>query len=339
MKLLSRAAILIGISYSFPCAFAQTQMDLSTATGWSTINGKNDYTDANSKVPWTSSTTQALSVYNFVGGGTFSGSFSGAYATNPMLQMQTGYIGGTTADDQGVAFRFRLGAYDLSTIGSTGITVLVGMGPSSSADKANFALGASFTVASAAIDSWSVFYIDTDRAGSNGVATPANWVTSATWYTGGGAAKELNIVASSSGGQTQSAFINYQSATDAFVSSASGVASSDAWLTFGITFKALNDGISTTTTGMTNAFSVGSSQFNLAPAVYSGVASAGSFTGTVQDYSNTSGSSAVFTNAIYLNPSQVPEPATYLGIAATALPAGFLAWVRRRRKAVKSCNE
>lgn len=324
---------------------AQTQLDLSTSSGWTTIDGKSAFTDANTKVVWSySGTTKATSVYNLVGGGSnTSGTASYLYTTNPMLQVQTGYIGGTSADNEGVAFRFRLGAYDLATVGSAGLTAMIGMGPSASADKANMAIGVSFTVASGSINSWAVFYIDPDRAGSNGSANPADWTTSATWYSGGGAGKELNVVASSGLSSTQSSFINYQTASDQFVGTAASPntpAASDAWLTFGITFKVLNDGV-TSTTKSGGTFGAGTSQFNLAPAVYSGVVntSNNTFSGAIEDYTNTSGNNAVFTNAIYLSGSTtssvIPEASTFLMIPALISPllfSGFRRFIRRNSR-------
>jgi hypothetical protein len=322
--------------------FGQTQLDLSTSSGWTTINGKTAYTDDKTKVVWSySSTTKADSVYNLVGGGSnTSGTASYTYTSNPMVQVQTGYIGGATANDEGVAFRFRLGAYDPNAIGSSGLTAVIGMGPSASADKANLVIGVSFTVSSGSINSWAVFYIDPDRAGSNGNADPSNWSTSASWYSGGGAGKELNVVASSGLGSTQSSFINYQSASDQFVgtvASPNTPEASDAWLTFGITFKVLNDGV-TTTTKDGGTFGAGTSQFNLAPAVFSGVVntSNNTFAGTVKDYTNTSGNNAVFTDALYLSgattTSVIPEASTFLMIPALVSPlllSGFRRFIRR----------
>lgn len=340
MKLAKILLLLFWGSIGMVGLLGQTQLDLSTASGWTTINGKSDFSDANTKVIWSySGTTKADSVYNLVGGGSnTSGTASSLYSTNPMLQVQTGYIGGTSADDEGVAFRFRLGAYDPETVGSTGLTAIIGLGPSASADKANLAIGASFTVSSGSINSWAVFYIDPDRAGANGNADPSNWTTSATWYTGGGSGKELNVVASSGLSSTQSSFINYQAISDQFVGTAASPntpAASDAWLTFGITFKVLNDGV-TSTTKSGGTFGAGTSQFNLAPAVYSGVVntSNSTFTGTVKDYSNTSGNNAVFTNALYLSGSAtaVPEPSTFLMVPLLISPFLYPAFRRFRRR-------
>lgn len=304
---------------------AQTALNLSSATGWGTVTGNTNaavtFIDYNTHDRFTTSDNNSTSTYNLVGG---SSTAAGAtVTTNPMFQMQTAYIGGTAAANLGVAFRLRLGSYDLQTIGNTGLTLLVGVGSSSSPGAAQFAIGATFTSSNSALTSWSVFTLD---GGTNSSATPSLWDTA----TGGLFAGQTKSTFAT-GTSADAAYLNYQSTGNDVFNSTASRDTSDAWLTFGITFDRINSVISSSARGGTT-YDATTTTWNYSAVVFSGTNTA---TWTAKDWiaPTTSTTNTTFSDFIYTHggTTPVPEPTTYLMVAGLLLPSYLYFHYKRKR--------
>jgi len=133
-----------------------------------------------------------------------------------------------------------------------------------------------------------------------------------------------------SGGSFSTSYWSYQSVSGDSSPFNSGADTQDAWLTFGVTF---NNVTSSPTSGSSTSgilgFTAGTvQQYNVAPAAFQGSNSA---TWTLVDNTDNFSSPVTLTSV-----SAVPEAETYLSVAALGLPAGLLAWVRRRRAGAKA---
>ncbi|MFM9031147.1 MAG: hypothetical protein ACKOTF_10800, partial [Opitutaceae bacterium] len=150
---------------------AQVQLDLSLATpaagsgtGWVAVNNSTAgkaFIDYQTLTNITQTGGQNAPVYLNLVGGTYSGSgtplTSASYSVNPLLQVQTAYIGGSTAADLGVAFRLRLGSYaPANTV--TGIVGVIYNVPNATngTDAASFAIAATATSNGTTYTSWAV---------------------------------------------------------------------------------------------------------------------------------------------------------------------------------------
>lgn len=261
------------------------------------------------------------SAYNLVGGSSTS---SGASLnTNSLFQIQTGYVGGATEDKLGVAFRLRLGSYDLGQVGlSGGLTTLVGIGSTSSADKATFLIGASIQSSGA----WSIFVIDGGSA--NGTAKVTDWNTGSGYFAG--ATKSVFAT----GPSINTSFFNYGATLSDGFNSSNDSSSNDGWLTFGITFASVNALVSSTSR-VNNTYDAATTTWNYSAAVYAGVDSTN---WVAKDWLNHAKTDTVFSDFIYTNggmTNPVPEPSTYLMVGGMIFPAYLIVRHKRRRQVAR----
>lgn len=317
-------------------AYAQTKLDLTSAspsassgTGWITVNnssaGKSfiDYQTLN-KI-----NTSTPAYLNLVGG-TYSGSgapsSSALYTANPMLQIQTGYIGGATSADLGVAFRVRLGGYDATQ----SFSVLVGgyYATLTSSDSASFAVAATLTSDGTTFTGWALNLLY--QTGSSTINKATNFDTGSSGFDASVAVRSGSFGT----GLTHSDYVAIQ-ATGDNVFNAGGSDSSDAWLSFGVKFSDIN--ISATATARNNLTLDATSNkwaFTAVPATgttpsgFNGedaVGSGGNIYMSDQIYTN--GSTVAGANPTI---SAVPEASTWVMAPVLCAPAvGFL-WRRRR---------
>lgn len=323
-----RVAVLSSLWAGAPLP-AQVALDMTSNADWVAVTRQRtppiSFIDYQTNKQFNTSTeTRAGSTYNLVGG--TDGSATANLDTNALFQIKTGYVGGTTEDKLGVAFRVRLGSYDLAQVGlSGGLTVLVGTGSTLSADKATFLMGASIQ----SNGTWSIFTMETTTA--SGSAKVTDWNTSK-----GGNFGNYSITA-----QGNSAFDNAYLAygatgNDAF-NSPTDSASNDGWLTFGITFAQVNALVSSAgRNGFT--YDATSVTWNYSTAVYTGT-NAGTW--VAQDWLSRSNTDTTFSDFIYTNGGTtrpIPEPGTYLMVGGMILPVYLSIRYKRRRAAMAASS-
>lgn len=305
---------------------AQVALDMTSSADWATVTRQRTptipFVDYNTNKQFDTSTeTRARSTYNLAGGA--DGSATANLDTNAMFQIKSGYIGGTTADKLGVAFRVRLGSYDLQQVGlSGGLTVLVGTGSTLSADKATFILGASIQ----SNGTWNIFTLETTSA--SGTAKVTDWNTSK-----GGNFGSYQITAQ---GNTSfdNNYIAYGSTGNDAFNSPNDAASNDGWLTFGITFAQVNALV--TSAGRSGfTYDATSAAWNYSTSVYAGTNPA---TWVAQDWLSRSNTDTTFSDFIYTNGGTtrpVPEPSTYLMVGGMIFPTYLLVRYKRRRQVAR----
>jgi hypothetical protein len=327
-------------------AQAQTALNLASntpsadsGTGWVAVNNSTankTFIDAYTykKITETGTTGSNIPAYLNLVGGTYSGSgaptASAVYSDNPMLQIQTGYIGGTTANDLGIAFRVRLGAYDPTKTftGVVGINYSVA-NQTNGTDAASFAAAATVVSNGTTYTSYSVSLLWNTTSGT--VNKPDNFNVSAQGFnTSVGLSSHSGNFAS---GSTNSSFVSIQATTDVF--SNGTTPANDAWLSFGVTFAAVNANVAAIARNSL-PFDATTSRWSFTavpatgttPATFAGQDAVGS-NGNIymSDFlytngSSTSGSTPTFT--------PVPEPSTFLMVPALLAPAVMV--LRRRRR-------
>lgn len=315
------------------------QLLLNTASGWTAITNSSRsataFTDANTSLGiGAAGSTSTTWAYNLVGGS--DASAAAVYSSNPMVQLQVGDIG--VAGTPGVAIRVRLEAFNLASINSgNGLMLLVGFGKATNPEKANFGLLAQLTSNGTSTAAGSIYILDSNSA--TGVTKPADMITTS----GGGLANEITAFQTGLDALAASpTYISYGSTTNAFNGGTSNsiTDTTDAWLTFGVTFAAVNAAVSSAARSGVN-FDASSGQWNLTVATYNGTVATTGAPGSFNNspvFKDTLGSSTslLFSDAVLLTgaTTAVPEPSTIIMVPVLIGAAlGFRFW-RSRRTAV-----
>ncbi|MBI5689060.1 MAG: PEP-CTERM sorting domain-containing protein [Verrucomicrobia bacterium] len=316
-------------------ALVMSDVTSSAGTGFASLTntqaGKG-FIDYYTVSRWSDSAVKnpADAAFNLVGGS--STASTATFSTSPMLQVQTAYIGGTNPSNLGVAFRLRLGSYDLAAIQSTGLTAIVGVGPEGNSDKATFGLSASITSDGSKITGFTINILDAQS--TVGVNQLAKFTTG-----GSGGFVSSTVFATNSTG-VDTSFVSYQSTGNNAFSDPDEGQSNDGWLTFGVTFAAVNNAVSslsrTNGSGVVNPYDADTAKWNYIPVVAKGTNPATwNPVDAVGSTGNTWASDFVYTNGSPTTPSlppgyPVPEPSTWIISGMLLLPAGGLWWRRRR---------
>lgn len=294
-----------------------------------TLNGATSFVDYQTGLRYGAATP--LLTYNLVGGS--STASSAVVSSFPLLQYLNGTIGGASSTYDGIAFRVRLGGYSLSDIATNPLTVQLGIGPDSNPQKATFGVGITLTYNSGTSTlSGNVFVADSGS--SAGSPKPVDWKNTSAGGTSIWSAitSVSNTSTTISGGTFSTSYWSYQAVSgDSSPFNTVSGDTQDAWLTFGVTFNSVtSSAASVTSTSGILGFTSGTQQtYNVAVSTYQG-----STNSTWVEIDTVGGVTAKFSDPVALASysAAVPEPTTYLSIAALALPAGYMTWLRRRRK-------
>ena len=328
------SSLLLGLILSAwsPDLRSQVQLDLSltvpdsqSGTGWSSVSNT---TAGKAFIDYY--TVKAIdgaipANRNLVGGSDLT---SSAVATsNPMLQIQTGYIGGTTASDLGIAFRLRLGQYD-NTQSVTGMVGVMWTVPNQTngTDAVSFAVAVTLNSSGSAFTSYSLGLLW--KTDSNTINKDSNFNTTAQGFDASTTLLSNQSFTSVTATAANSPFASIQSTTNVFTKPG-GTDTTDAWLSFGVTFASVNNNVAAiarTASGTVNPFDATTARWGFSPVVGAGSAFS-SFAGG--DAVGTTGNIYV-SDALYANGSSVagstptiaavPEPSTFLMIPALLIP-------------------
>ena len=328
-------------------AQGQVQLDLSlntpaagSGTGWVAVNnttaGKS-FIDFQTLNPITGKGTNPA--YLNLVGGTYSGSgdplASASYAVNPLLQVQTAYIGGSTAADLGVAFRLRLGGYDKTQT----VTGMVGAiwsvaNQTNGTDAASFAIAATANSSGGVNGNYTTYSVslmwNTD---SSTINKASNFDTASQGFSNSVTLYNAVAFSSVTASSAKSSFVSIQTTSDGNIFNQGGTDTADAWLSFGVTFAAINNNVASIARNGNN-FDATTAKWGFAPVAGSGNTPA-TFNGF--DAVGTNGN-IYMSDLIYANgstvaggiPTPIPEPSTYVMISALLAPA--IALVMRRRR-------